>query len=70
MAAPKENNSGIIPIFKELSQHYPQLFDTGRKSRSKSNKIKAAAATDAPSGIPGTSSLIEHLKKLNLMKLD
>ena len=54
MAAPKENNSGIIPIFKESFTVLFQLFDTGRKSLSKSNKIKVAAATDAPSGIPGT----------------
>jgi len=53
MIAQKENNSGIIPIFKEASTVFPQCFETGRKSLSKSSKSKAAAATDAPSGTPG-----------------
>ena len=55
--AQKENSSGIIPIFKETFTVFPQCFDTGRKSRSKSSKSRAAAATDAPSGIPGKAIL-------------
>ena len=53
MLAPKENNSGIIPIFKETFTIFPQYFDNGRKSLSKSSKIKVNVATGAPSGIPG-----------------
>jgi hypothetical protein len=53
MIAPKENSSGIIPIFKETFTEFPQCFDTGRKSLSKSSKSRAAVATEAPSGIPG-----------------
>ncbi|MCO5383115.1 MAG: hypothetical protein NHB15_14415 [Methanosarcina barkeri] len=54
MIAPKENNSGIIPIFKETFTAFFQCFDTGRKSLSKSSRSRAAVATDAPSGTPGT----------------
>jgi hypothetical protein len=50
---PRENNSGIIPIFKESFTVLFQFFDTGKKSLSKSSKIKTTAATDAPSGTPG-----------------
>ena len=57
MIAPKENSSGIIPIFKETFTAFSQCFDTGRKSLSKSNKSRVAVATDAPSGIPGTAIL-------------
>jgi hypothetical protein len=52
MVAPKENSSGIIPIFKETFTVFPQLFETGRKSLSKSSKNKVTVAIDAPSGIP------------------
>jgi hypothetical protein len=53
MLAPKENNSGIIPIFKETFTIFSQYFDNGRKSLSKSSKIKVNVATGAPSGILG-----------------
>jgi hypothetical protein len=53
MLAPKENNNGKIPIFKETFAIFPQCFDNGRKSLSKSSKIKVNVATGAPSGIPG-----------------
>ncbi len=55
MIAPKENISGIIPIFKETFIVLSQCFDAGRKSLSKSNKSKTTVATDAPSGIPGVT---------------
>jgi hypothetical protein len=57
MLAPKENNSGIIPIFKEIFTIFPQYFDNGRKSLSKSSKSKVNVATGAPSGIPGVDSI-------------
>ena len=53
MLAPKENNNGIIPIFKGTFTIFSQYFDNGRKSLSKSNKTKVNVATGAPSGIPG-----------------
>ena len=48
MLAPKENNSWIIPIFKETFTIFSQYFDNGRKSLSKSSKIKVNVATGAP----------------------
>jgi hypothetical protein len=54
MAALKENSSGIIPIFNESLTVSFQWFDTGRKSRSKSSKSKAAVPTNEPSGTPVT----------------
>ena len=66
MAAPKENNSGIIPIFKESFTVLFQRFDTGRKSLSKSSKSKAAVATDAPSGTPGTVVIESAPEKIEL----
>jgi len=48
MLAQKENNSGIIPIFKEIFTIFPQYFDNGRKSLSKSSKSKVNVATGAP----------------------
>lgn len=59
MTAPKENISGIIPIFKETFTVLSQCFDAGRKSLSKSNKSKTAVATVAPSGIPGITVVTE-----------
>lgn len=53
MLAPKEKNSGIIPIFKETFTIFSQHFDNGRKSLSKSSKSKVNVATGAPWGIPG-----------------
>jgi hypothetical protein len=52
--APKENSSGIIPIFKESFTVSFQRFDAGRKSLSKSSRSRVVVATNAPSGIPGT----------------
>lgn len=49
--AQNEKNRGTIPIFNETFIVSPQCFDTGRKSRSKSSRSKAAVATDAPAGI-------------------
>jgi hypothetical protein len=60
MAALKVNNSGIIPIFNIFLTVSFQRFDTGRKSRSNSNKIKAIVATNEPSGIP-TTVVIENV---------
>jgi hypothetical protein len=72
MIAPKENISGIIPIFKETFTVLSQCFDAGRKSLSKSNKSKTAAATDAPSGIPGVTVVTESAPEeteLDVIKL-
>jgi hypothetical protein len=72
MIAQKENRSGIIPIFKETFASIPPYFDTGRKSRSKSNKSKTAVATDAPSGIPGITVAIDSAPEeteLDVIKL-
>jgi hypothetical protein len=72
MMAPKENISGIIPIFKETFTVLSQCFDTGRKSLIKSSKSKTAVATDAPSGIPGITVVIESAPEeteLDLIKL-
>jgi hypothetical protein len=55
MLAPKENNSGMIPIFKATFAIFSQCFDNGRKSLSKSSKSKVNVATGAPSGIPGVA---------------
>ena len=43
----------MIAIFKETLTVLFQCLDTGRKYRNKSSKSKTAAATDAPSEIPG-----------------
>lgn len=53
-AAQKENNRGMIPISKETSTALSQCFDIGRESFKKRSKTKVTAATDAPSGTPGT----------------
>jgi hypothetical protein len=52
IAAPKENSSGIIPIFNKSLTVSFQCFDTGRMSLSRSNKSKATVATIEPSGTP------------------
>lgn len=66
MIAPKENNSGIIPIFKESFTVLFQYFDTGRKSLSKSSNSKVVVATNAPSGIPGTVVIESVPEKIEL----
>lgn len=53
IAAPKTNNNGIIPIFKETFISSLQSLEIGKKSLNKSSKIKTTVATDTPSGIPG-----------------
>jgi hypothetical protein len=72
MAAQKENSSGIIPISKGTFAALSQCFDTGRKSLSKSSKSKTAAATDAPSEMPGITVAIESAPEeteLDVIKL-
>lgn len=72
MVAPKENSSGIIPIFKETFTALSQCFDTGRKSLVKSSKSRTAVATDAPSGIPGITVAVESApdeNELDVIKL-
>jgi hypothetical protein len=72
MIAPKENSSGIIPIFKETFTTFSQFFDAGRKYLSKRSKSKTVAATDAPSGIPGTTVAVESIPEeteLDVIKL-
>jgi len=72
MIAPKENSSGIIPIFREAFTLFSQCFEAGRKSLSKSSKSKTAVATDAPSGIPGITVAIESAPEeteLDVIKL-
>jgi hypothetical protein len=68
-AAPKENNSGIIPIFKESFTVLFQRFDKGRKSLSKRSKNKVIAATNAPSGIPGTVVIERAPEKIELEEI-
>jgi hypothetical protein len=52
IAAPKENNSGIIPIFNKSLTVSFQRFDTGRMSLSRRSNSKAPVATIEPSGTP------------------
>lgn len=59
MIAPKENRSGIIPIFKETLTTLSQCFDIGRKYLNKSSKSKTTVATDALSEIPGITVTAE-----------
>lgn len=54
IAAPKENNSGIIPIFNKSLTVPFQRFDTGRISLNRSSRSKATVATIEPSGTPVT----------------
>lgn len=58
IAAQKENRSGRIPIFKEVFTDSSQCSDRGRKSLRSNSKIKAATATDAPSGTPGVVIIV------------
>ncbi|WP_410508106.1 hypothetical protein RSJ42_15165 [Methanosarcina hadiensis] len=58
--AQKENNKGMIPISRETFTALSQFFEVGRKSFKKRSKSKVAAATEAPSGTPGTD-IIENV---------
>lgn len=75
IAAPKTNNKGIIPIFKETFISSLQSLEIGKKSLNKSSKIKTPVATDTLSGIPGNvvksipeDSELEEIKLISVFK--